>query len=83
MKPTSPDSKTAEEVISMIDQLEVDEKIRVFRYILGSVLGQDVKLRVDLEAIPPKDIKLTTPQLARLLRRKAEELRSTQREELW
>ncbi len=83
MKQTYRKQKATEEIRLLIDGLDIDDKLSILKYILESVLDRGVKLSIDVEAstVTQTDKELTTPQLARILRRKAEELRSTRRKE--
>ena len=83
MKQVPRTQQTLEEFQFLIDGLDLDDKILILRYLLNSILGQGVKISIDIdpEEGSQQDQEITMPQLARILRRKAEELRSTQEED--
>lgn len=83
MKQVPPTQNTSNEIQNWIDELELDDKLDLLRYMLKSLLGEGVKVVIDIDPADEagKRKEITTPQLAQMLRKKAEELRSDQRGE--
>lgn len=83
MNQVPPTQEASNEIRHWIDGLELDDKLDILRYILRSLLGEGVKVVIDIDPADEAHNKqeITTPQLAQILRKKAEELRSSQQQE--